>query len=112
MREAYELNCPTTTAPGAAGERSLLSLDAPNVVIEAVKPAEDGFTDAIVRLYESKRMATRCTLSTSLPILGAAQTDMLERVKGELHCDGGKIALEFRAFEVKTVRLRLESILK
>jgi alpha-mannosidase len=105
VQEAYALNCPVTTAPGAAGERSLFSLDAPNVVIETVKPAEDGSGDVIVRMYESKRMATRCTLSTSLPIRGAAQTDMLERVEEELRCEGDKIELEFRAFEVKTLRL-------
>jgi alpha-mannosidase len=91
---------------GAAGERSLFAMDAPNIVIETVKPAEDGSKDTIVRLYESKRMATRCTLSTSLPILGAAQTDMLENVQEELPCDSGRIDLDFRAFEVKTVRLR------
>jgi alpha-mannosidase len=91
---------------GAAGERSLFATDAHNVVIETVKPAEDGSKDTIVRLYESKRMATRCTLSTSLPILGAAQTDMLENIQEELPCDSGSVALNFRAFEVKTVRLR------
>ncbi|MFQ6100823.1 MAG: alpha-mannosidase [Anaerolineae bacterium] len=109
VREAYELNCPVLAVRGAAGERSLFAVDAPNVVIETVKPAEDGSEDIVVRLYEAKRTATRCTLSTSLPIAGAAQTDMLERVEQELHCDGGKIALVFRALEVKTLRLRLTS---
>lgn len=76
------------------------------VLIETVKPAEDGSNDIIVRLYESKRAATRCILATSLPIASAAQTDMLENVQRELPCEGGKITLDFRAFEVKTVRLR------
>jgi len=106
VREAYKLNCPVMPVSGAAGERSLFSIDARNVVIETVKPAEDGSKDIIVRLYESKRMTTRCTLSTSLPILGAAQTNMLEDVQEELPCSGGRIDLDFRAFEVKTVRLR------
>ena len=109
VREAYELNCPVMAVPGAAGERSLFSVDAPNVVIETVKPAEDGSGDVVVRLYEAKRTATRCLLSTSLPVAGAAQADMLERVQGELPCGGGEIGLDFRAFEVKTVRLRLAS---
>jgi alpha-mannosidase len=106
VREAYELNCPAMLVSGAAGERSLFAIDAPSVVVETVKPAEDGSKDIIVRLYESKRMATRCTLSTSLPILGAAQTDMLENVQEELPCDGGSVDLDFRAFEIKTVRLQ------
>jgi alpha-mannosidase len=124
VREAYELNCPLTTATGAAGERSLFSLDADNVIIEAVKPAvdkscfspqlsgnktcpEDGSGDVIIRLYESKRMATRCTLSSSLGIQRAAQTDMLERPQRELKLEQGEVALEFRPFEIKTVRLRV-----
>ena len=99
--------CPVTTAPGSAGERSLLAVDAPNVVIETVKPAEDGSDDIVVRLYESKRASTRCTLSTTLPAKSAAETDMLEVVKRELALVDGGLALEFRAFEVKTVRLRM-----
>jgi alpha-mannosidase len=104
VREAYELNCPVMVVSGAAGEQSLFSIDAHDVIIETVKPAEDGSGDIIVRMYEAKRTATRCTLST-LPILRAVQTDMLERGERELHSDGDKVPLEFRAFEVKTVRL-------
>ncbi len=59
VREAYELNVPATTAAGAGGEQSLFSVDAPNIIIETVKPAEDGSADVVVRLYEAKHMATR-----------------------------------------------------
>ena len=93
------------TAPGAAGERSLFSVDAPNVIIETVKPAEDGSGDLILRLYESKRMATCCVLTTSLPVAAAEQTNMLEEAEAELPCEHGEIPLKFRAFEVKTLRL-------
>jgi len=106
VREGYDLNVPVLTAPGAAGERSLFTVDAPNVVIETVKPAEDGSKDVIVRLYEAKRTATRCTLTTTLPVRGAVQTDMLENDEAPLPCNNGRIALDFRAFEIKTVRLR------
>ena len=108
VQEAYDLNCPVTTAPGAAGEATLFAVDAPNVIVETVKPAEDGSTDVVVRLYESKRMATRCTLSTTLPIAKATQTDMLEEnEQRELTVSHGQMALEFRPFEVKTIRLKL-----
>jgi alpha-mannosidase len=107
VQEAYDLNCPMPTAPGAAGEASLFSVDAPNVIVETIKPAEDGTDDVVVRLYESKRMTTRCTLSTTLPATQAVQTDMLEDEQEKLLLHDGKVALEFRPFEVKTVRLRL-----
>jgi alpha-mannosidase len=106
VREGYDLNCPLTTAPGDAGKESLFSLNAENVILESVKPAEDRSGDVIVRVYEAKRMATRCTLSTSLPVNSAAQTDMLEQVQAELPFKDGKIALDFRPFEIKTLRLR------
>ena len=107
VQEAYELNIPCRAAPGAAGEMSLFSLDAPNVIIEAVKPAEDGSRDVIVRLYESMRMATRCTLATALAVKKASQTDMLEEHQADLPLQAGKVALDFRPFEIKTVRLSL-----
>ncbi|MBN2392968.1 MAG: alpha-mannosidase, partial [Anaerolineae bacterium] len=107
VREGYDLNVPVQTAPGDGGTASLFSMDAPNVIIEAVKPAEDGSTDVLVRLYEAKRMATRCTLTTTLPVVSAALTDMLETPQGDLVVTDGRTALEFRPFEIKTVRLRV-----
>ncbi|MGC8780562.1 MAG: glycosyl hydrolase-related protein, partial [Anaerolineae bacterium] len=108
VRQAYELNVPATTAPGNGGERSLFSVDAANIIIETVKPAEDGSADVIVRLYEAKHTATRAVLTTALPVRRAALTDMLEQYQADLACTDGRIALDFRPFEIKTVRLALE----
>jgi alpha-mannosidase len=106
VQEGYDLNVETVTAAGDGGQGSLFSVDAPNVLIETVKPAEDGSGDVIVRLYESMRTATRCTLSLSkgLPVSKVTQTNMLEEVEAELELHEGKLPLEFRPFEVKTVR--------
>jgi alpha-mannosidase len=108
VHEAYELNCPVMIQPGAAGETSIFNLDAPNIILETVKPVEDGTKDIILRLYESKRSLTHCTLSTVLPVIKVSQTDMLERYQNELSIINGKIYLEFRPFEVKTIRLTFE----
>ncbi len=106
VREGYDLNAPLVTELGDAGTRSLFAVDAGNVVIDTVKPAEDGSNDIVIRLYEAKRMTTACTLSTSLPVTAAAATDMLERETVEdLVCEDGTIVLTFRPFEVKTLRL-------
>jgi len=93
--------------PGAADEGSMFQVDAPNVVIEAVKPAEDGSGDIVVRLYEAKRAATRCTLRTSLPVAKALATNMLEEAGAPVPMRGGLIALDLRPFEIQTVRLKL-----
>ncbi|MCD6520054.1 MAG: alpha-mannosidase, partial [Anaerolineae bacterium] len=107
VQEAYALNCPVLTAPGSAGEGSIFTVDAPNVVIETVKPAEDGSSDIIIRLYEAKRSATSCRLHTRLPVHKALKTDMLENILGSLPVEQGTIPLEFRPFEIKTIRLQL-----
>jgi alpha-mannosidase len=107
VREGYDLNVPVQTAPGDGGTASLFSVDAPNIIIETVKPAEDGSTDIIVRLYESKRMATCATLTTTLPVRSAQLTDMMETPQGDLVVTDSQIALDFGAFEIKTVRLKM-----
>jgi alpha-mannosidase len=107
IREGYELNYPILALPGNGGERSLFSVDAPNVVVETVKPAEDGSPDIVVRLYEAKRMATTATLSTTLNVDRATETNMLERHLGDLAFANGELTLSFRPFEVKTIRLHL-----
>ncbi|MFO8007485.1 MAG: glycoside hydrolase family 38 C-terminal domain-containing protein [Candidatus Brocadiia bacterium] len=106
VQEGYELNCPPVVVAGTAEERSLLAPDAPNVIIETVKPAEDGSGDIIVRLYESMRTATDCVLHTTLPVQRAEQTNMLEEKEADLEVTGDGIPLTFRPFEIKTVRLR------
>jgi alpha-mannosidase len=67
----------------------------------------DGSGDVVVRLYESKRMATRAVLSTALKVRRAVETDMLESPKGgaAIPVRSGRVGLEFRPFEIKTVRL-------
>lgn len=109
VREAYELNVPVMVVPGAGGDGSLFSLNAANIVIEAVKPAEDGSGDVIVRLYEAKHMATGCTLVVGLPVRAACETDMMEENAAPLSCAYSKVPLEFRPFEIKTVRLQITS---
>jgi len=110
VRAAYDLNCPVLTTPGvgAMPEGSLFQVDAANVIIETVKPAEDGSTDVVVRLYEALRASARCTLSTALPIASAAETNMLEEIQRELTVSGQSMVLDFRPFEIKTIRLRIK----
>ncbi len=106
VREGYELNIPLTVTGGAAGNASLLSVDAENIIIETVKPAEDGSGDLIVRAYEAMRSATRCTLSAGFAVTRAVETDMLEVGDTPVEVADNAMTLEFRPFEVKTLRLK------
>ncbi len=107
IQHAYELNCPVTLQAGNSGENSLFRFDQPNIIIETVKPAEDSSGDIILRLYEALKTATKVELSTSLPTQSAQQTDMLERAISDLAVKEGRVKLEFRPFEIKTLRLHL-----
>jgi len=107
VREGYDLNMPAVAMVGAAPDASLFQVDSPNVIIEAVKPAEDGSGDVVVRLYESSRTSGPCRLSTALPVKKLVLTDMLERHVQDLALDGDGVKLMFKPFEIKTLRLKL-----
>ncbi|MBR5301682.1 MAG: alpha-mannosidase [Clostridia bacterium] len=106
VREGYELNVPVTKAAGAAGTHSMLSVDAPNVVIDTVKLAEDGSGDMIVRLYESKHAATQARLTFGFDAQRVWICDMLENPQERLVVVSRGVELTLRAFEVKTVRIK------
>jgi alpha-mannosidase len=108
VREGCDLNVPVTTAEGGSGSRSLVTVDAPGVVLETVKAPEAGDTDALVlRLYESLRTRTRCTVRVDLPVARVLETDLRERTLRELHVKDGAVQLDFRPFEIKTLLVKL-----
>ncbi len=107
VQQGYELNVPVTVAEGSAPTTSLFRLDAPNVIIETVKAAEDGSGDLILRLYESVNTATGTTLTLNLPFTQVSLCDMLENIRDTLPCTGGRVELRFRGFEIKTLRIKL-----
>jgi alpha-mannosidase len=106
VREAYDLNIPPTVQAGVAKQDvSLFGVDTPNVIIETVKPAEDGSGDCIVRLYECKHAATSCRFTTALPVAKAVRANMLEEPQQVLKIEKGGIKLAFKPFEIITLRL-------
>ena len=106
VREAYDLNVPMQVAAGSLESFSAFRVDAPNVFIDTVKPAEDGSGDMILRLYESKRADTRAKLTLGVPASKVFACDMLENELEELEIRDGGVDLGFRTFEVKTLRVK------
>ena len=107
IRPAYELNSPVLSVRGrsVAQEHSFLAIAAPNVIIEAVKPAEDD--DAyVIRLYEAERSAVISTTLTfnKLP-KRVVITNMLEEEQQELSLIDCSVSLDFRPFEIKTIKV-------
>jgi alpha-mannosidase len=104
---AEDLNAPLRMVRGnlPAGERrSLVDVDVAQVVVEAIKRAED--SDAtIVRLYEAWGGRCKARVHTSLPIARAFLCDLLERETDELHLNEGVIDLEVAPFKILTLKL-------
>jgi alpha-mannosidase len=107
IQASYELNVPATMAPGKAESGRLFAVSKPNVIIETVKPAEDGSGDVVVRMYGAARCSVTCDLRTSLPITEVVETNMLEETIRKVRSSAGKIALSFRPFEIKTLRFKV-----
>ena len=106
--EGQRLNQPVRWITGGAPVSALLTVEPEGVVVEAVKMAEDGTGDVVVRLYESLGRRTRATVETSFDSSTVAHTDLLERPLDDepLESTSRRIDLELRPFEIVTLRYR------
>ena len=104
---AEDLNNPLRVVRGglSAGERrSLIEVDTPQVVVEAIKRAED--SDAvIIRLYEAWGGRCRARVRTSLPGSRAFLCDLLERDRDEIEVRDGQLELDLTPFKILTLKL-------
>ncbi len=107
IEAAEDLNSPLLPAFGnlAAGfSRSLIEIDTRQVIVEAIKRAED--SDAvIVRLYEAWGGRCRARLRTTLPATRAFLCDLLERSREEVAVHDGELQLELTPFKILTLKL-------
>lgn len=99
VREGYRLNHPLILADDVAFDGAV-STDDPGIVVETVKPAEDG-TGVVLRLYESLGRPAEAAVRTGIPHGRALFTDLVERPIGAADL----AAVPFRPFEIKTILL-------
>lgn len=108
--QGYDLNVPVEVYAGAAKDGSILRVADSNVILEALKPAEDGSGDTIIRLYESMRTRTDTELTFTLPCGELFECNMLETdckpVEIRKSGDSVTASLHFRPFEIKTLRIK------
>jgi len=117
VRSAYELNSPLTGLQESCAKlaegtglphRSLCTVDGNAVIVECVKAPENGESgELVLRLYESLGGRCASALRFSREVRGASETDMLEDNPKPLKVEGKVLPLEFRPFEIKTLRVRL-----
>src|SRR5438094_5374313 len=103
VQRAYELNVPVVCVPGqkkapsipiesATGiaSFSFIQVDCTHVIVETVKPAEDG-DGLIVRLYEAHNQRGRGTLTFATSLLSAHECNLLEDPIGEVSYQGNTL---------------------
>ncbi|MGW7069316.1 alpha-mannosidase [Streptomyces sp. NPDC054855] len=107
VREGYRINLPERQVPGGAEVAPLVTLDNDAVVVTAVKLADDGSGDVVVRFHESRGGRAKATLTPGFPVGSVEVTDLLERPLADapapVRSDDG-VALTLRPFELVTLR--------
>ncbi len=106
---AYDLNDPLIlrrVSGGGTGTAlgSLVAVDAPNVVIETVKLAEDG-NGVIVRFYEDQRSRGSVTVSAGFPVSQAFHCNLLEENEEQLAVQGNQVQIDITPYQIISLRL-------
>jgi alpha-mannosidase len=96
-------NPPASALPASF---SLCTVSAANVIVEAVKKAEDRGS-LILRLYEACHAGALAEIRFGVPVDAAFETDLLENRTQVLALDGNRIQLVFQPYEIKTIEIML-----
>jgi alpha-mannosidase len=107
IEAAEDLNSPLLPAHGnlaAGASRSLIEIDTRQVIVEAIKRAEDSEA-VIVRLYEAWGHDCTARLRTTLPASRVFLCDLLERNHEEVAVIDGVIVLDLTPFKILTLKL-------
>jgi len=111
---AYDLNQPLTAIKtgGSTGslpdKLSFASTDRENVIIEAVKMAEDG-NGIIIRLYEAYNRRSEVTMTLIKDIIRVRECNLAEKDMGNetIRVTGNSCSFTMAPLEIKTLRIGL-----
>jgi alpha-mannosidase len=109
---AARLNAPLRVIAGGAAVPPVVHVSgvdgaaAAGVEIDAVKLADDGSEDVVVRLHEALGNRTRVSVATSRRIAEAWRCDLLEEPWSGEEVGDGVVTLTLRPFQIVTLRLR------
>lgn len=108
LHHAEALNTPLRIVQGAAevDTAPVVSVEHPGVQVSAVKRADDGSGDLIVRLYEACGARTQVAVRMPDRIAEASRCNLLEEPEHSLDIADGFVNLTLRPFQLETLRLR------
>jgi alpha-mannosidase len=99
---ARAFNAPLRWGPGAGGGPWASVEEAPGLVLDTIKLAED--SDALVlRLYEAHGGRGRGRVRLGLPFAGARRSNLLEDDLGPAEVDGDAVLVDFRPWQIVTL---------
>jgi alpha-mannosidase len=106
VAEALRFNRPmfwtTGTAPILAAP--LVTAEPANVIIDTIKPAEDG-KGFVIRLYESSGAATQAKLGFGVKVAKLRMSNTLEDDGAMVPLNGNTATLALRPFQIATLRV-------
>ncbi len=111
LKEAFFFNNPVVAIEANGGDGtapasfSTVSTENERLVIDTVKPAEDG-NGTVVRLYEGKRCKGYEKLTFGIKANKVYLCDMLENELSELEVIDNSITLPFKPFEIITLKIK------
>ncbi|GGZ03215.1 alpha-mannosidase [Streptomyces olivaceoviridis] len=109
VREGWRVNLPERRLTGAHEVAPLVTVDDDAVVVTAVKLADDGSGDVVVRFHEAHGGRALATFTAGFEVAEVTVTDLLERPLATATAperDGDRITVRLRPFELVTLRLR------
>jgi alpha-mannosidase len=111
IRRGYELNYNLISMPfdrhegTLAAEHSFLQTQSDNVIITAVKKADDD-SALVVRFYEWSGKDGAVTIQLPPGAGSAAETDLMEKPIGNLVVHDGAVTLRTKPYEIKTIKVQ------
>ncbi|MET1065200.1 MAG: glycoside hydrolase family 38 C-terminal domain-containing protein [Arthrobacter sp.] len=104
--EGYRTNLAPRMFKGAHGAEPLFTVSNPALVVEAVKLAEDGSGDVVVRIYEALGERSAGTVAANFGASGVRTVDLLERPLAApgVTPRGAAAELALRPFQLVTLR--------
>jgi len=111
IRRGYELNYKLISLPlekheGAlAGEHSFVQVQPDNVIVTALKKAEDE-SALVLRFYEWAGKASEVTIQLPPGAESAAETDLMEKPIASLTVRNGGVTLRTKPYEIKTIKVQ------
>jgi len=113
VAEAERLELPLRVHPGSGAAAGPLpappvTVTGDGVEVDAVKVADDGSGDVVVRLHEAVGDRTAISVATPRRIVAAASCNLLEESEHHFEVSDGIVATTLRPFQLLTLRLSLE----